>query len=917
MAVVERERYRAPSIASPAWILVSVVTLTLANVLIAALIVFAQGLSLPLLGLALRGAVTFVGVLLVVSVSRVRGFAAVGVALSVLVIAGDLVAFRLAPSGSPLTEHVFALIPLFLALRVVRPVTAEDWAFGPRWVALASVGFSLAILTLVPGIGREINEQQISSVLRLNTGEIGRVLILLAIAGAVVGSARAKGSNPLIRALPAFLVIVLIALYWLGKDHGPIGPIVAGFGFAYALRFGRFRHLTGAVLIMATIGIAALVGSGMNERAQSVLSPVNVEAPGENTGQIGSALLAMAWGGVTGTGPGRGLVNHARAPREQATDFALVVIGQEGGIASLLLVLGTLSLLLVWGWRRISRCESAENMVMAGTLWGALTAQVVLVSAGVLSLIPHTGLTLPFVSAGSASILALALVIAAVFSLTQPAEPTTTYGLPAAVVDPPAWWSVAARAGGMALLVMAIVSVGAVVRIEVIAAKVNHDTSNPWVFVDGMRRGLMVATDSARVIQETVHPGALDLIDRIHVPRLNVAGKALRALTGPALGQADLPGLSVTLGDAMRCGGRGQVTLRPEKVVAEAARGDRRQCRPAAVSLTLDPDLVGAADVALRGRPGAVVITEAASGRILAAAGRRVGVASKPAPDVAFLASVPPGSVFKAATGLTVPAGSVAPWRTAYRATDGTVVPGGYCGGTLSQAMGASCNSAFAAWSASAGPERLRAMAKALDMTGQTRTISGLRLSRALMFSTKEPGAGLIAATGIGQGEVVLTPIDAASLAATIANGGVRAAPHLVDGLCQPSGRGLIARMVGRRSRVASPAAASRVNIAMRAPLETMLTSLRAYPSIVGAKTGTAEIPARQDLQTPAGNVAWTIAIVSPPQGPKLAVSAMILPTAEHPRPRGADDAAPLIARLAEAISRYSSQPRRTLCAAS
>ena len=886
-----------------------------ANAIIPAQIVYAQGLSVPVGGLLVRGVATFTASLLLLGVARTQRMLGCGSALGMLIVAGDLVAFRLDPGGSTLTSGPLLLLAVFLGLRLQRRFDAER--IVDAWPLIAGAGLALSALTLLPGLGHEVRGQHIGSILGANTAELGRVMVLVALALVVARGAQPRDLSLGMRLAPAGLALSLILLQFVGRDHGPLAVVVGGLGFAYALRFGRLRLIGASVGVLAALGACVILLGNLAGRATSVLEPVNLQHPGDNTTQLGSALLAAAWGGVTGTGPGRGLVLDPRAPADQATDFSLIVVTQEGGIISMLLVLAGWAVVLAWGWRRISRADSPTNMLVGGTVWGALTVQVLLVSGGVLSLVPHTGLTLPFVSGGASSALTVALVIAAVTALTTPRPAVTANGLPAAILPERPWWRTPGRLGGLAALVMLLIASIATWRIESIAARVNHNPSNPWVFKDSERRGLMTTTASGQVIQRTVHPSALDRVERLHLGSGDAADKALRAITGPAFGRADLPGISVTLGDVMRCGGSDGLALQPAHATSQAATGDHRRCDPAGVSVSLDPGLVGVADEALQGRAGAVVIGEADTGRILAVAGREPGDAVHPAPEVAFLDAVPPGSIFKTAIALTVPAGAFAPWRMGYRATDGTPVPGSYCGGTLLQSITASCNSAFASWAENAGEARLRELGRGLGLgSGRDRAVAGLPLAATSIFGDQRPTAGVVAASGIGQGRITMTAVDAMGLAATIAADGVHHAPRILDAVCSADGQRVVRRSQDVARRLAPAAAAQRTAAAMRGPLDASLQILR-NSSVAGAKTGTAEVPARlQDLRTPAGNIAWTIAIVEPDghRGSPLAVAAMILPTNRDPLPRGADDAGPVVARTLPGIDAYAAREHHDAC---
>ncbi len=871
--------------------------------------------AVPTLALFLRGAVTFVGALLLVAAGRSNRSLALALPAAALIVIGDIVAYRMSPTGPALTAGPWTLLLAFLALRWARPVTADRLLAW--WIVLSIVGLVLSAATLLPGIGQATRGQNLVSPLGGNTAELGRLIVLagLALGVARVAPTRSAAAN----AAPLIPVLILCLLQVLGNDHSPLALIVAAVGIAYALRFGRLRLLAvaGGVLLLLAAAVFA-VNDDLLVRANAALLPVDAANPGRETTQLGSAMLAMAWGGLGGTGLGGGLVLGPGAPADQATDFALVVFTQESGLLGMALVLAGWTAILGWGWVRISRTTSPVSMLTAGTIWGAISVQLLLVSAGVLSLLPHAGLTMPFVSGGMSSRIAVCFALLVVVSLTRPQPQLTASGLPVANDRPPSPWSAPWRMGALVVGAMLLILVGAGLRIDGLADQVNDRAGNPWFEASGLRRGAMLTSADGSVVQRTTGAASLDTVRRLHVGPGNATDHAVRAITGPTLGRADVPGLARTLADVMRCGGRGSVRVTPAATIATAADGDPRACQPAGVSISLDRALVGAADSALRGRAGAVVVTEAASGRVLALAGRAPGRPDEPTPQLALHAAVAPGSTFKAAIGLLVPPDARAPWAATYRASDGTPVPGSTCGGTLGEAITASCNSAFARWAEQAGAARLRRLGHAIGLD-RPRAIAGLPIIAGGVFADAPPSPGHVAAAGIGQGQVTATPIDVATIGAAVASDGVVHAPRMVDAVCRDDGRGvLVSAVPDRGTRVASATAARAVLDAMRGPLGASLAPLAPGGTFVAGKTGTAEVPARRDLGTPLGNVAWTLAVTRPtdPGGSALVVVAMLLPTPSDPAPQGARDAAPVVARMRSAIERHLRREPRQLCEA-
>ena len=119
--------------------------------------------------------------------------------------------------------------------------------------------------------------------------------------------------------------------------------------------------------------------------------------------QIVEASFALADGGLTGTGLGRG--EPTRIPFVE-TDFIFAAIGEELGLAGSVAVLMAFLLLVGSGLRVALRAERVFEKLFALGLTTLLAVQTFVIVGGVLRVVPLTGITLPFVSYGGSSLVA-------------------------------------------------------------------------------------------------------------------------------------------------------------------------------------------------------------------------------------------------------------------------------------------------------------------------------------------------------------------------------------------------------------------------------------------------------------------------------------------------------------------------------
>jgi penicillin-binding protein A len=201
----------------------------------------------------------------------------------------------------------------------------------------------------------------------------------------------------------------------------------------------------------------------------------------------------------------------------------------------------------------------------------------------------------------------------------------------------------------------------------------------------------------------------------------------------------------------------------------------------APVKTTIDLSLQETAVAALAGRFGGVAVLDAKTGDVRALAGQ------------AFSAPQPPGSTFKIITSTAALEKGVVSMDEEFEINDGINVGGRfienangeYCGGTFRQAFAESCNSDFLPLGPKIGNAKLVETAEKFGFN------SPPTLYAPSIVKEVEPAESTIpkqigeevdlAVSAIGQGEVLATPLQMATVAQTIANDGVRMPTSIVQ----------------------------------------------------------------------------------------------------------------------------------------
>jgi cell division protein FtsW (lipid II flippase) len=251
--------------------------------------------------------------------------------------------------------------------------------------------------------------------------------------------------------LPLLVVWGLaVALLAAQRDLGTGSLILSLLAVLLYLVSRRWEVLAFGVLLLIAAGLAAMSMSEIvQSRVETWLNPWN--DPLASSYQTLQALLAMATGGILGTGPGFGAPGIVPAAH---TDFVYAAIVEEWGLAGGLGLLSLLAVVTSRGLRAATQARDSYAAILGAGLAIAIALQAFLILGGVLRLLPLTGIPLPFVSYGGSSLLttgvalALLLRISALRSerprLGPPIRRIHTAGLVvwAALALAVGWWTV-------------------------------------------------------------------------------------------------------------------------------------------------------------------------------------------------------------------------------------------------------------------------------------------------------------------------------------------------------------------------------------------------------------------------------------------------------------------------------------------
>ncbi|MBT3359394.1 MAG: putative lipid II flippase FtsW [Rhodospirillales bacterium] len=178
-----------------------------------------------------------------------------------------------------------------------------------------------------------------------------------------------------------------------------------------------------AGLPLAWVAIIAAVFLGAGVGAYFIFGHVQARidrffdpAAGEGY-QVMQGLEAFRNGGLFGRGPGEGDIK-AVLP-DAHTDFIFAVAGEEFGLLVCLLIVVLFAFVVLRGFARILREENLFIVLAVAGLLVLFGLQAIINMASSVHLMPPKGMTLPFISYGGSSIIALALTMGIVLALTR------------------------------------------------------------------------------------------------------------------------------------------------------------------------------------------------------------------------------------------------------------------------------------------------------------------------------------------------------------------------------------------------------------------------------------------------------------------------------------------------------------------
>jgi cell division protein FtsW len=221
------------------------------------------------------------------------------------------------------------------------------------------------------------------------------------------------------------LYFISVALLLIQPDVGQTVLITVAFGAAFWMAGVPLSW----VMLLGGVAIAGLSSTyflfpHVASRVDRFLSPDKAD-----THQVDRAAEAISAGGFFGRGPGEGVMK--RHVPDLHTDFIYSVAAEEYGLVFSLLLISLFAFVVIRGLYRAMKLTDPFEQVAAAGLFVLVGQQAFINVAVNLNMIPTKGMTLPFISYGGSSMLAMGLTLGMALALTRrrPGAYTPTEGL--------------------------------------------------------------------------------------------------------------------------------------------------------------------------------------------------------------------------------------------------------------------------------------------------------------------------------------------------------------------------------------------------------------------------------------------------------------------------------------------------------
>ena len=226
-------------------------------------------------------------------------------------------------------------------------------------------------------------------------------------------SASGQINGPPGRLWSFIITMLVVALLIIQPDFGQACLILFGWGVVYFVAGASFILLAAlALMVLAAGSMAYSYSEHFAKRIDGFLSP-DIDP----RTQLGYATNAIQEGGFFGVGVGEGQVKWSLP--DAHTDFIISVAAEEYGLFLVVLIILLFTWIVLASLIRLLKERDAFNRLAGSGLVAMFGIQAIINVGVAVRLLPAKGMTLPFVSYGGSSIIAMGITVGMLLALTR------------------------------------------------------------------------------------------------------------------------------------------------------------------------------------------------------------------------------------------------------------------------------------------------------------------------------------------------------------------------------------------------------------------------------------------------------------------------------------------------------------------
>lgn len=279
---------------------------------------------------------------------------------------------------------------------------------------------ALLLVVFIPGIGPDIREAKswiYIAGMSFQPSELAKLTFIIFLAAWL--EERKKKLNDFSQGfMPLMMIIALVAIPLIKQPD--IGTLVATCAIAFAMYFVAGAGFT-YILIMLAGGIAGVITliKIAPYRMNRLTTFMHPELDPQGIGyQINQSLLALGSGGILGLGLGHSRQKFNYLP-EPIGDSIFAITGEELGLIGLIFLI---FLFIVFAKRGLAIANNTKDdfgkfIAVGITSW--VTFQALMNIGAITSLLPLTGIPLPFVSYGGSALMSLLMGVGVLLSVSR------------------------------------------------------------------------------------------------------------------------------------------------------------------------------------------------------------------------------------------------------------------------------------------------------------------------------------------------------------------------------------------------------------------------------------------------------------------------------------------------------------------